>query len=69
MSSKCDCYVHHSTNETIASMTKIITSHFAISIEKPAIPRAPNTYAINANTKKVTASPIKPGMFHPSIGT
>lgn len=41
-------------------------SHFAISIEKPAIPRAPNIYAINANIRKNTARPIKPGMFHSS---
>jgi hypothetical protein len=37
----------------IASMTKIIINHFAIFIEKPAIPVAPNKYATNANIKKM----------------
>ena len=41
-----------------------MTSHFAISIEKPAIPRAPSIYAINANTKSITASPIKSAIFY-----
>jgi len=45
----------------IANMTKIIINHFAISIEKPAIPVAPNTYAMNANIKKNIARPIKLG--------
>jgi hypothetical protein len=40
-----------------------MTSHFAISIEKPAIPRAPNINAISANIKNVTASPIKSAIF------
>jgi hypothetical protein len=44
-------------------MIKIITSHLAISIEKPAIPRAPSIYAINAKIKRTTASPIKSAMF------
>ncbi|AKB44186.1 hypothetical protein MSKOL_1901 [Methanosarcina sp. Kolksee] len=48
----------------IASMIKIMTSHFAISIDKPATPLAPNIYAINANIKKTTASPIKSAIFH-----
>jgi len=48
----------------IASTIKIITSHFAISIDKPATPRAPSIYAINANIRKTTASPIKSGIFH-----
>jgi hypothetical protein len=30
-------------NATMATMTKIITSHFAISMENPAMPRAPST--------------------------
>ncbi len=47
----------------IASTTKIIINHFAISIEKPAIPVAPNTYATNANNKKNTARPIKLGII------
>jgi hypothetical protein len=34
-------------------MTKIIINHSAISIEKPAIPVASNTYAINTNIKKI----------------
>lgn len=34
---------HHRINVIIANITKIITSHLAISIENPAIPRAPNT--------------------------
>jgi hypothetical protein len=51
----------------IASMMKIITSHFAISIEKPAIPRAPNTYATSAKIRKTTASPIKSAAFTPPI--
>lgn len=50
----------------IASITKIIISHFAISIEKPAIPCAPNIYAIKASIKKNIARPIKPVMFLPS---
>lgn len=54
----------HKKNEMIASIIKIITSHFAISIEKPATPRAPSIYAINANIRKATASPIKSGIFH-----
>ncbi len=49
----------------IASMTKIIINHFAISIEKPAIPVAPNTYAMNANIKKNIARPIKLGIIEP----
>ena len=40
-----------------------MTSHFAIYIEKPAIPRAPNINAISANIKNVTASPIKSAIF------
>ena len=55
--------------ETIASTTKIITNHFAISIEKPATPRASNINATNANTRNKTASPINPGIFHSSNGT
>jgi|GEM_PF-5035029 hypothetical protein len=39
-------------------------SHFAISIEKPAIPLAPNMYAMSANIRKNIASPIKPAIFH-----
>ena len=46
-------------------MTKIMMSHFAISIEKPATPRAPNMYATSANIRKSIARPIKPGMFTP----
>jgi hypothetical protein len=52
--------------ETIASTTKIITNHFAISIVKPATPLAPNINATNANTRNKTASPIKSGIFYSS---
>jgi len=52
--------------EMIASIIKIIISHFAISIEKPAIPCAPKIYAINASIKKNIARPIKPAIFSPS---
>jgi len=52
----------------MASITKIMTSHFAISIEKPAIPRAPSTYATSANIKKTIANPIKSGIFHSPSG-
>ena len=48
----------------MASTTKIIASHFAIFIDKPSIPCAPNIYVTNAKTSKTTASPIKPGTFH-----
>jgi hypothetical protein len=49
----------------MASITKIIISHFAISIEKPAIPRAPNMYATNANIRKNIARLIKPAIIIP----
>ncbi len=48
----------------MASTTKIIANHFAIFIDKPSIPCAPNIYVTNAKTSKITASPIKPGTFH-----
>jgi|GEM_PF-3250173 hypothetical protein len=63
LSSLCK-FRRHKKNVRIASIIKIIMSHFAISIEKPATPRAPSTYAINANIRKTTASPIKSGIFH-----
>jgi hypothetical protein len=49
----------------MASITKIIISHFAISIEKPATPRAPNIYAINASIIKNIARLNKPSIFIP----
>jgi len=48
----------------MASTKKIIASHFAIFIDKPSIPCAPNIYVTNAKTSKITASPIKPDTFH-----
>jgi hypothetical protein len=52
-------------NEIIASIMNIITSHFARSIEKPAIPRAPSMNAIKAMTRKNTAAPIKSTIPNP----
>jgi hypothetical protein len=45
----------YNRNVTMAITTKIITSHFAISIEKPAIPRAPRMNATRARIRKTTA--------------
>ena len=58
---------HLKKNVIIASITKIMTSHFAISIEKPAIPLAPSTNATSANIRKTTASPIKSARFTPLV--
>lgn len=60
----CNAGYRHKISEIIASITKIITSHFAIVIEKPAIPRAPNIYAINAKIKNTTANPIRSAIFY-----
>ena len=49
----------------MASMIKIITSHFAIVMEKPAIPLAPNIYATSAKMRNNTANPIKSAIIHP----
>jgi len=45
----------YNRNVTMAMTTKIITSHFAISMEKPAIPRAPSMNATRARIRKTTA--------------
>jgi hypothetical protein len=42
-------------NVTMATITKIITSHFAISIVKPAIPFMPKIKKTRARTRKTTA--------------
>ena len=42
-------------NVTTAMTTKIITSHFAISMERPAIPVAPKIENTRARTRKITA--------------
>jgi len=65
MCSSINCQKSLYKNEMRASITKIMMSHFAISIEKPATPLAPSIYAINANTKRATASPIKSTIFNP----
>jgi hypothetical protein len=46
-------------NEIIANIINIITSHFAISMEKPATPCAPNIYATKAITRNTIAALIK----------
>ena len=48
----------------MASIIKIITSHFAMVIEKPAIPFAPNTNATSAKMRNNTANPIKSAIIH-----
>jgi len=48
----------------MASITKIITSHFAMVIEKPAIPFAPSTNATSAKMRNNTANPIKSAIIH-----
>jgi hypothetical protein len=45
----------YNMNVTMATMTKIITSHFAISIVKPAIPFMPRIKNTRASTRKTTA--------------
>lgn len=42
-------------NVITATITKIITSHFAISIVKPAIPRMPMIKNTRASIRKITA--------------
>jgi hypothetical protein len=49
---------------TIARITKIITSHFAMVIEKPAIPFAPSTNATSAKMRNNIANPIKSAIIH-----
>ena len=49
----------------MASMIKIITSHFAMVMENPAIPFAPNTNATSAKMRNNTANPIKSAIIHP----
>jgi hypothetical protein len=46
-------------NEIIANIINIIISHFAISMEKPATPCAPNIYATKAITRNTIAALIK----------
>jgi hypothetical protein len=48
----------------MASMIKIITSHFAMVIENPAIAFAPSTYATSAKMRNNTANPIKSATIH-----
>ena len=43
-------------------MMKIIISHLATVMEKPAIPLAPNTKAMNARIMNNTARPIRSGI-------
>jgi len=58
----------HKNSEIIASIMKIITSHFAIFMDKPAIPLAPKIYATSAKIKNTIASPIKSGIFYSPYG-
>lgn len=55
---------HRKKNVRIASIINITINHFATSIEKPAIPCAPNIYATSANIKKTTAKNIKSTIFY-----
>ena len=57
--------IRYKKKATMASITKIITSHFAMVIEKPAIPFAPSTNATRAKMRNNTANPIKSAIIHP----
>ena len=48
-------FFRYNMNVIMATMTKIITSHFAISIVKPAIPRMPRIKNTKASIRKTTA--------------
>ncbi|MCP1715695.1 hypothetical protein J2T58_001562 [Methanocalculus alkaliphilus] len=61
---KKGCRFRYRKIEIIARMIKMITSHFAMVIENPATPFAPNTYATSAKMRNNTANPIKSATIH-----
>jgi len=58
------CRFRYKKNVIIARMIKMITSHFAMVIENPAIPFAPSTYATSAKMRNNIANPIKSATIH-----
>jgi hypothetical protein len=57
----------YNTSRIIASTMKIVTSHFAISIVTPAIPRMPMIKKIRASIRKITASWIELAIVPPPL--
>lgn len=51
-------------NAIMASTIKIITSHFAMSIDNPATPFAPSINATRAKMRNTTANPINVAIIH-----
>jgi hypothetical protein len=57
----------YTTSEMIARTMNAMTSHFAMLIERPAIPRCPKIAAMIASTTNVTARPRIAISHHPRM--